>query len=238
MAEHLNEDLTGLIDTLLSTHIAKFVTSNSDGAFVRLQGSSIEVPSHYFEDAWTQDDWIQLSIKLLKLLPPGSAHAITMARKNHGPNFKVLYEKIGMYGTCPPVVQEAMFFERRDVQEILEVALNIFHTIFTPKEFDFFVRQLVFKPWQLDFKSKLYFDIKTIIIDAEICCVPGKKIQFWNGTGIHLLPSESYVIFCLLLFETGYSYITKLDLEAEGTLQSSLKTVWRKYHHLKTLPTK
>ena len=103
--------MSGLIDSLLKTKATKYIASSTDNTFVRLQGSSIEVPKYYFDNVWTDHDWMLLATKLLQLLPPGSAHAITMARKKQGPNFLTLYKEIGMYATCPAVVQEAMFLK-------------------------------------------------------------------------------------------------------------------------------
>ena len=235
----LNENVASLIDFLLGTQIEKFVPATDPG-FVQLKGSQVVVPAHYFEPAWTARDWKQLVLRLLDLLPPGSAHAFVTARRHHSNAFGQLYKQVGSYASCPPVVQEAMFFERRDVQVILEQALAVFYTLFTPEQFEELVNILVNSPWQLAVKSKLYNMVKRVVVSAEITCTPGKAIQFWNDTGVAVLPSEMYVIFCILLFEQDQGLINtaKLPFTGNGILQRAIRTVWQQFHRTQTLQAK
>ena len=230
----MNVDISSLVDHLLSTQIEKLTVDSTDPLFVRLMGSDIVVPKNYFEPAWGEREWLGLVQELLRLLPPGSAHAFTIARKSRGKEYQQLYERIGMYCTCPPVVQQAMFFERRDVQQVLEYALAEFHRLMTPRQLDGLLRRVLARPWKVELQTKLYRDIKRVVRQAELVCVPGAVIQFWNGEGVGLLPSERYVIFAVLLFGEGFDYATTFSDPTPGILQAGLRTVW----HLKTQRTR
>ena len=133
-----------------------------------------------------------------------------------------------------------MFFERRDVQYILEKALACFYIIFLPIEFEILLDHLFGQPWQLPIGSYLYKRVKQIVISAEVACVPGRTIQFWNGTGVDLLKSELYVIFCLLLFEGehGLINISVLPFTTNGILEQALKTAWTHFRRSQILQTR
>lgn len=194
------------------------------------------VPKAYFDPPWKRADWERLAVEMLRLLPEGSASAFTMARLKRGLFYEKMYEQFGMYATCPPVVQEAMFYERRDVQDLLELGLAFFHSVMTPQEFDDLVTALTGTPWHLELKDQLYNDVKAVISEAEIACVPGTTIQFWNGLGLGVLPSELYVIFIVLLFGEKFDYIHTFSLTSEGALENALRTAWRLNTTLTTTP--
>ncbi len=185
------------------------------------------MPRTYFEPPWELRDWEHLAVELLRLLPTGSASAFTMARLKRGLFYERLYERYGMYSSCPPVVTEAMFFERRDVQVLLELGLSFFHSVMTPVAFASLVDDLTRTEWVLDLKSSLYNDVKAVIQQCEIVCVPGATIQFWNNTGLAVLRSELYVIFIVLLFDKKFDYIHTFSLPSEGTLEKALKAAWQ-----------
>lgn len=193
--------------------------------FVVLKNTGLTVPQSFFEPPWTAADWYEFALALLQLLPAGSAFAFTQARRHRGPQFARLYRAVGAYSCCPPAVQTALFFERRDVQHLVERSVASLHALLLPEQVTALVAGLLV-PWRLPLGTALATAVCEVAAAAEIVAIPGSVIQFWQSEGVTVLPSEQYVIFTLLLFAEPWAYINRRPPPGDSALHFALNQVW------------